>query len=627
MNIRHLLSTVLVTVVATSHIAGASSPVTLAQGGKAICTIVLPADAIEFEQLAARELAEHIEKIVGDRPALTHGPAPGTNIYIGRSPKIDRLLNDVDFDALGTDGIVIRTVGSDLVLSGGRPRGVLFSIYTFLQDVVGVRWWTSDETHIPAKPSLVAPPLNVIYRPPFDLRKFITGDLNAESPHPLRLRHNGHVYKIDVGDHTILKLLPPKEHFLEHPDWYMYAPPVDPDPSEYPEYRYDGTLELVKKNHPPEIVEMAKKTRRLPYEACLSSPGALEAVTQAVLRKIETDYPKWQYPPKLVLVTQNNGSWTCKCDACLTTKKREGSNSALWVEFANAIAERVVQDYPDVLIAIMAFLDNEKPPAHLKLHPNVLAYSCPVVSNRKLPLTEVEQGNWVAKWSNLAQYMLVWDHVPNFHYPLEPHPNHFVVPKNLRFYAKHGVNGLMLEGKSGRASEFGKMRAYVWCQLMWNPQQDERKLIIDFLHAYYGNAGPYLLQWIDLQHQAAHQAENFVLTGYTPTTKDWLKLEDLNTAMILFDRALQEVKGNTKLEHRVRRARLSVEVVWLKRYAELRATANERGLPFLGPDDPIAELDRIAQDEFVLQWFQFQQYLAKVRNLLATSVHVRMGQQ
>ena len=76
MNIRHLLSTVLVMVAATSHIAGANSPVTLAQDGKAICTIVLPTDALEFEQLAARELAEHIEKIVGDRPAPTHCRRP-----------------------------------------------------------------------------------------------------------------------------------------------------------------------------------------------------------------------------------------------------------------------------------------------------------------------------------------------------------------------------------------------------------------------------------------------------------------------------------------------------------------------------------------------------------------------
>ena len=60
------------------------------------------------------------------------------NVFVGRTPAIERLVADVQFDELGTDGIVIRTVDANLVLTGGRPRGVLFAVHSFLQDVVGV---------------------------------------------------------------------------------------------------------------------------------------------------------------------------------------------------------------------------------------------------------------------------------------------------------------------------------------------------------------------------------------------------------------------------------------------------------------------------------------------------------
>ena len=36
-----------------------------------------------------------------------------------------------------------------------RSEVCLYAVYTFLQDVVGVRWWTPEDTFIPKKPTLV----------------------------------------------------------------------------------------------------------------------------------------------------------------------------------------------------------------------------------------------------------------------------------------------------------------------------------------------------------------------------------------------------------------------------------------------------------------------------------------
>ena len=208
--------------------------------GKATCTIVSPPDALALERLAVRELADHLEQVVGARPGVGVQPRSGTTIYVGRSEEIDRLVGDVDFAALGTDGIVVRTVGEDLVITGGRPRGVIFAVQTFLQDVVGVRWWAPDATEMPTIPTLVIRDLNIIYRPSFELRHFRTGPLN-DPTFALRMRHNGHVIGYDTADHSIGKLLSPHEHFVDHPEWFMYTPEDDPTTGEY---SFDSVLAL-----------------------------------------------------------------------------------------------------------------------------------------------------------------------------------------------------------------------------------------------------------------------------------------------------------------------------------------------------------------------------------------------
>jgi len=77
---------------------------------------------------ATQDLALRLEQVTGV-PFRTvtddRVPADGPRIFVGDTPTIRALCPDVDFDQLDTDAILIRTVGNDLILSGGQPRGII----------------------------------------------------------------------------------------------------------------------------------------------------------------------------------------------------------------------------------------------------------------------------------------------------------------------------------------------------------------------------------------------------------------------------------------------------------------------------------------------------------------------
>ena len=600
--------------------------VTLAREGAATCTIVISEEAIEFERLAARELRDYLEKVTGARPPVARAPAEGANVYVGSSSRVRALVPDVDFDALGSDGIVMRTIGDDIVLSGGRPRGVLFAVYSFLQDVVGVQWWAHDAQFVSARRTLTVRDLNVVYRPPFDMRHFLSGALHDKPTFAQRMRQNGHLMRFDTAEHSVVKLLAPeKKYFDPHPDWFMYSPD---DGSEDDSYSYVSGLRVIRRivktgRLSEASYEIAERTRRLPWQVCTTSEGAREALTKAVLALLADKHPAWEGDPKVVMVSQRDGRWECRCDACLAVRQREGSPSGSWIHFVNAIAERVEREYPDVLIGTMAFLHTLTPPSHARPRHNVLVQAIPVTRNRKLPIgSETADGRIIASWCDIARHVYIWEHDTNFRNWIKPHANHFVLPRGLRFYQLQGVKGIVVHGGYGGASEFERMRAWVNAQLMWDPQQDERALMEKFLQGYYGDAGPMLMIWIDVQHHAVHRSRGIGLGSYATSTRGWLTLEDLNTGTRLFEQALRAVADDETLSYRVRRARLSIDIVWLERYAELRRAAREKGQPFLGPDDPQAALMRIAANEFSVnsyrEWADFSEYTDRLRTALST---------
>lgn len=92
--------------------------------------------------------------------------AGAPQIVLGASDRSRQLVPDAGAVAPEPDGIRLKTVGDAVVLTGTPPRGTLYAVYTFLEDVVGCRWWTFTEATIPKKPTLEIPALDIRYAPP-----------------------------------------------------------------------------------------------------------------------------------------------------------------------------------------------------------------------------------------------------------------------------------------------------------------------------------------------------------------------------------------------------------------------------------------------------------------------------
>ena len=131
-------------------------------------------DLAGLRQMAATgDLKKYLDAVSGAEFEIvprTEVPEGMARILVGDSPDARALAPDVDWDSLGTDDIVIKTVGRDLVLAGGQPRGTVYAVYTFLQDALGCRWWAPGAMSIPSQPNLTLPAMDIVYRPPFNMR-------------------------------------------------------------------------------------------------------------------------------------------------------------------------------------------------------------------------------------------------------------------------------------------------------------------------------------------------------------------------------------------------------------------------------------------------------------------------
>ena len=91
--------------------------------------IIVSPDAIPSEKNAARMLAMYLGKIGCSTHVVTESSRV-PSIWVGQSPKIAEMLGIEDFKSLKPDEIILKSVAGGLVISGDRPRGTLYAVYS-----------------------------------------------------------------------------------------------------------------------------------------------------------------------------------------------------------------------------------------------------------------------------------------------------------------------------------------------------------------------------------------------------------------------------------------------------------------------------------------------------------------
>ena len=532
--------------------------VTLAQNGAAKAVIVVAEDAPEPERHAAAELADFLRQITDATFEISHTSVAGkSSLLVG--PTAARLA-DAGFstDGLGADGIIIRTIGDDLILAGGHPRGTLYAVYTFLDEHLGCRWWSSKVSTIPEKPTLTAGTLDVRYVPALEYRESFWFDA-LDGDWSVRNKCNGNSNRLDDKRggrhryegfvHTFYPLIPPDKYFEDHPEWFS---------------EIDG-----KRSH--KRAQLCLTNEQMRAELVKNLKGRLHNHPGATIAS----------------VSQNDWRGNCQCDKCAAIEKEEGSPAGLMLRFVNAVAEDIEEDFPNVAISTLAYQYTRKPPKITKPRDNVIVRLCSIECSFSVPLSHERNSTFrddIVGWSKICHRLYIWDYTTNFRHHIMPHPNLRVLGPNVRFFVDHSVKGLFEQGAyTTNGAEMAELRAWVLAKLLWDPTRDEQELVDEFIAGYYGPTGPHIHEYLKITHDAV-EASGDKLGCFSPHTAKFLSFETLNEGWERLKAAETAVQDDPDLRFRIQVAQLPVMYTFMMRWDEMRNRCEATGTHWPMPE-------------------------------------------
>ena len=558
-----------------------------------VLTIAVPVERIPAERTAARELSEYLGKMTGRRVAVVpeDNAAGSADIHLGGTAFAKKQIPGLG--SFGKEEWAVAVRDGTLVLAGGRPRGTLYAVYHYLEDVTGVRWLTPVTDYVPTHKKLPLPKGDLRGKPAMPYRDIY--DVPGADGQRFLARNRMNVSSAEYGggkvfggagsSHTLYTNLGGPDEirrlFKEHPDWF---PLVDGKHTCHLE-RADGQSQSQLCLTNPEL-------RRYWVEKLR---GRIRA-DRAACRKTGQDLP-------LYYAIDQNDSYDgfCRCPSCREIFEREGSNAGILLDFANFVAAELEEEAPDALFSMMALHSTEKPPKTLKARRNVVIRLCDTTSNMVHPWTAAENAPHLAnlrEWTKHADAITMWDYSVTYWAPSVvnlPTPAERTFAPDIRLLRDSKGAGFFFEHENPIAADMRDLKVWLEIKLVENPDLDDRQLVETFTDLYYGpEAGAAIRRYRDLLGEAADQAGASV--RWFPNLSDYAFLDAprVGTFYALRAEAVRAVRGDSERTMRVANAFSSLDRLYLLRAAVLRRQAEKAGAEVALPDwDAVAERYRL----------------------------------
>lgn len=475
----------------------------IADEGVASAPIIVFKDAPPRTRDAAVTLAQYIEKISGQKPAIIDGvpsPLPERAIWIGVQPMVKTLFPKTDFDFKYAEETFTVANEKHLVIAGrdrwdpahmeakGRlamktgiqqEYGTANAVYSFIQEQLGVRWLWPGEEDVIKRQSIAIAPIERRYHPQIRARggmlvRTSLGD-NKESEEEVWARFQRvQLDSMDIdGGHGFGDWW--KKYGATHPDYFAAAP--------------DGSRQAV-------------KPREGDTKLCASNPKVWQQWLEDVSLEVRSN-PLL----RVINVSPNDGytSGHCTCANCLAWDHPAGEKVEWYfsgvkfqgvsqtnrdVRFANTLARMLKERFPDreLFVLLNAYGLARNPPIGITPDDNVIISS---VANfhmrspkeRELPMQQH------AGWATKAKH-LMWR--PNLGSPAGlswgmPDVAMTQASEDFRFAAEHHGIGLYFDLFWLHWANQGP-HYYALAQLAWNPQADVAAVMDDYYDRGFGPA-------------------------------------------------------------------------------------------------------------------------------------------
>jgi hypothetical protein len=449
--------------------------------------IVVSPQALPSERYAAEEFQSHFAQASGySLPIVQTTDRPDRHVFIGPSEALQASPVGFSVDEFGPEDLRIIIRDQNIAIAGGRPRGTLYGVYTFLEDYLGVRFLTPDHTHVPPVGAWrVVGPVDRFYHPPLGFRWSYYGETNQNPVFATRRRVNTVTDEARLGgktgrsliSHSFGSQIPSAKYGQEHPEYYC---------------EIDGQ-------------RRAQGNDWYDSEPCLTNPDVLRIVTEAVLAELQA-HPEREN----VSVSQNDNDKYCRCAQCAAIDQREGTPMGSLLTFVNAVADEVAKVHPNVKVGTLSYWYSRKPPKTLKPRPNVQIQLCSIECCLIHPIDDpncpknVPFHRDMVQWGQLCDDIAIWNYNTNFSNYLLPCPNLRVIEPNIRYFVAHQAKGIFMQA-AGNAlgAEFSDLRNYLISSLLWDPNRSGQQVIDEFLNLHYGRAAGPIRRFINLVHDHA----------------------------------------------------------------------------------------------------------------------------
>lgn len=462
--------------------------------GRPACKVALRPSATPPERTALKILVEHVERSTGAR--LQEANAEGARgrrepaIFLDvREPEGPQHKRDDDGFA-----VTVRQEGIRIV--GNNPPSVIYGVTSFLEKYVGVRWLAPEKlwTVVPKHRRLAAP----------------VGSYSEEASVPIRCMHitGAHMHEgkryahwnFEIADWMMHNRINRK---MEHVDRFKLVPlmeergltplrgghalkfwmPNDLFYDDHPEYyAYNGITR----------VPIRGGGTQLNY----SNTELSEVFAQRVI-----DYLRAHPGVDRMLISLNDGygfsldphskrEWFYRADGMPIV-------SDTVFGFSNRVAAIVSREFPDVILAQLAYTKYYHRPPRFDIHPNLGIKFTMYRGSSVNPMCEASnerdrQMRWeLEEWRKKTDKIVVGEYLTNYWADAMFASGVRMIAKDMEWYHRMGFQGVATECQPGKTA---REMLYVYTRMLWNPKQDYLDIIRDFYASAYGRGSVGMLE-------------------------------------------------------------------------------------------------------------------------------------